>query len=235
MALAPNCDFIRRFVLSDLIYGTTIDRNAYIAAATHKLGDGDAKVTIDRLTRDLDVALRGMGSFAGNKLNQDQFNALPQSGQQFLMYAQKCAPYWAKMKGDQRLVNQYTKHNVLKAMPDLGGKMKLSSAYMRAKCKVGIQFVLDSGFTVHFAVDSLWSAGKMETVARKESDQPWHTGSELRWLFRHKDAPAVTQRVVFYNNGWVVNAPWVEWPNSWANYGATRMDDDKVPDQFRKY
>jgi hypothetical protein len=229
MALPPHCDFVNRFVLGDLIYGTTYDRGDYIAAATGKLNSPGAKVTIDRMTSALDTTLRGWGEYAG-KINQQQFEALPQSAQSFLMYAQQCGPLWAKMRGNN--VNQYTKHDVAKAMPGLGNTMKWSSAYMRAKCKAGIQFVLDSGYTVHFALDSLWSAEKMETIARKETDQPWHTGSELRWLYKHRGNAKVASKVAFYVNGSARQAPWDEWPNSWANYGATRME--KVPEDFRK-
>jgi hypothetical protein len=155
---------------------------------------------------------------------------LPQSAQNFLIYAQKCKPFWAKMKGGG--VTNYTKTGVAKATPGLGNQKKWSEPYMRAKCKAGIGFVIDNGFTIRFALDSLWTAEKMETVARKETDQPWHTGSELRYLLKRKDDQRTGNQVVFYVKGARVAAPWTAFAPSWSAYGQTRMD--RVPDDFRR-
>ncbi|MBV9671997.1 MAG: hypothetical protein JO076_04135, partial [Verrucomicrobia bacterium] len=78
MPLPTDCDFIKDFQLGDLIYGTTFDRKDYISAATDKLQYAEAKVTIDRLTKELDVALRGWGEYATEKLSEEQFMELPQ-------------------------------------------------------------------------------------------------------------------------------------------------------------
>jgi len=232
MSLPCDCDFIRHFVFGDLIYGTTFDRLDYISAA-EKLSYTGAKVTLDRLTRQLDTALRGGdGEYVKNKLSEEQFNLLPGSAQNFLQYAQKCTVWWAKMKGIKTAYADYTKYGVAKARPDLGDRKQWSSQYMRAKCRAGIQWVLDSGFTVRFALDSLWDADSMETISRKETGQPWHTGSELRWVFKHRDNPKVQTGVIYYVKGAWVDAPWNVFPESWENFGQTRME--KIPEKFRK-
>jgi len=233
MPLPFQCDFIKQFVFGDLIYGTTFDRQEYIVAALEKLDNPDALVTIDRFTKPFDAHLRDEG-FA-KMLSPSEFRALPEDALMFLKFAQDCGPLWAKMRGEG--VDDYTKkYKVAKAMPPLYGHgKKWSHAYMRAKCKVGIKFVLSLGFTVHFALDSLWTAGKMETIARKETDQPWHTGSELRWVYRHKSESEVAQRVLFYVDGKMQLAPWEQWAEIWKEkFGKTRMEEKYVPDDFRK-
>lgn len=232
MVLPTPCDFRNDFILGDLIYGTTFDRGDYIDAATDKVDNDGAKVTIDRLTRQLDGTLRGFGSYATRQVTATEIDDLPQSAQLFLTYAKKFTTLWAKMQGQG--VSNFTKNGVAKAMPGLGNQKKWSDPYMRAKCKAGIGFVLDSGFTVRFVLDSLWSAQSMETIARKESHQPWHTGSELRWVYRHRTHEKVAARVIFYRQGARVAAPWTAFSQSWAQYGNTRLDDTHVPEDFRK-
>ena len=72
----------------------------------------------------------------------------------------------------------------------------------------------------------------MEVIARKETEQPWHTGSELRWVYKKRNNQVVQARVIYYVDGKRVDAPWTHFATSWANYGETRME--KIPEAFQK-
>lgn len=226
MTIDVHCSFFRDFRSGDLIYGTELDRRLYYDIAELIA----TKYTIDSVTREMDQSLRGFGDFANEHVSVDQLSRLPQSAQFFLSYSKKTV-FWSKMTG-RRFSSDYTKQGVAKGMPDLGDRIKWSQAYFRAKCKAGIGFVIDSGFTVRFVLDSLYTADSMHTIARKESAQPWHTGSELRYLYRQRNHPATANQVVFYVDGEPVPAPWVNFPDAWAHYGDTRMD--LIPEHARK-
>lgn len=226
MPITTASTFFTDFNSGDLIYGTEIDRVLYYPVAQLK----STKYTIDSLTSGLDDT-KGFRSYLP-ELSSEQWANLPQSAQHFLEYARKTT-FFKKMKGVG--ANNYTKNGVAKAMPDLGTRMKWSDAYFRAKCKAGIGFVIDSGFTVRFVLDSLNSAYKMETIARKESDQPWHTGSELRYLYKKRGDARTSNQVVFYVDGEPVQAPWVSFSDAWGNYSDTRVREPYVPDHARRY
>lgn len=130
--------------------------------------------------------------------------------------------------------SNYTRKGVAKARIGLGDRLEWSQAYFRAKCKAGIGFVIDQGFRVHFVMDSLYNENGMEAIARKESNQPWHTGSELRYVFRKRKDVRTIEQVLFYVDGEQVEAPWIHFPEIWKKYGDTRMDPDHVPDSARK-
>ena len=217
MAIDRNSEFFRDFVNGDLLYGADVDRRRYyqLAAETGRY------YTIDNLTRDMDFALRGYGGDFAEDISQEEFALLPNDAQTFLLYARQTRQ-WHKMTGSG--TSQVTKTGVYKGRLELGNTLQMSEPYFRAKCKAGIKFVLACGFTVRFVLDSLYDQASMETIARKESSQPWHTGSELRYLFRSRNAQLVQTNVVYYVNGRVVNAPCVAFPNAWQHYGQTRLD-----------
>ena len=133
-----------------------------------------------------------------------------------------------------RNTSDYTKLGVAKARIGLGDRLQWSEAYFRAKCKAGIGFVIDSGYHIRFVLDSLYRESAMEAVARKESNQPWHTGSELRYVYKHREMETTKNQVVFYVDGDRVPAPWVRFAQVWDQYGKTRMDDTHVPEVARK-
>ena len=84
---------------------------------------------------------------------------------------------------------------------------------IRRACKFGIEhFVMKLGKTVHFLLDDL----DMETVVNKKAHTKHSngreiTGSELRFIYRNRDALMPTGLVKFYRSGiQLAHAPWDE-------------------------
>ena len=129
------------------------------------------------------------------------------------------------------------------------------NALFRAKSKFGLQWALERGKHVHFAVSEEGMnmhqvATKSEPGDRKNPLDPTDkirsfTGSELRWLYRHKDDPLVKEQVHFlakdeHTGGKIasVPAPWedetrssqhnvsgdkVTWKAAWEDYHPTNV------------
>ena len=84
---------------------------------------------------------------------------------------------------------------------------------LRRMCKGALDSVLSNGGTIHFLLDSQ----DMEVVLDKSKHRV--TASELRWLYRNREAVEQQPgKVVFYSGGNVVDAPWVARPDLWATY-----------------
>jgi hypothetical protein len=89
------------------------------------------------------------------------------------------------------------------------------NARIRRATKLGTDFTIGGGGTVHFMLDKV----KMEDVVGKRNRTPgWKdvTGSELRYLYRNKDT--LGHGVRFYKDGAQAEAPWQAQPELWAKY-----------------
>lgn len=127
------------------------------------------------------------------------------------------------------------------------------NSVFRAKSKFGLKWTLERGHHIHFAVSEQGMnmhqvATKTEPGDRKDGQDPAnkirsYTGSELRWLYRHKDDPLVKERVHFVaqdkhtdNKLETVSAPWNDeqrvsvhndsgkattWKAAWQDYKPT--------------
>lgn len=97
---------------------------------------------------------------------------------------------------------------------DSGNDAKLTyNEHLRRMSKGALDSVLASGGTIHFLLDSQ----DMEVVVDKRAHHI--TSSELRWLYRNRES--IEQRpgkVVFHNEGKIVDAPWNTNPELWATY-----------------
>lgn len=84
---------------------------------------------------------------------------------------------------------------------------------LRRMSKATLDVVLANGGTIHFLLDSL----DMDVVLDKRADHV--TSSELRWLYRNREAlEEQPGKVVFYRGVEVVEAPWQTEPDLWATY-----------------
>jgi hypothetical protein len=121
---------------------------------------------------------------------------------------------------------------------------------IRRKCKFGLYWTITNGFHIHFCLDGL----SMAQITRKsfKTDRPLGrkpqgreeartklravTGAELRWIYRHRNVPAVQQHVQFWENNAAMGPPWdeperqeivsgryVRWRDLWAGYKPVRQ------------
>lgn len=121
------------------------------------------------------------------------------------------------------------------------------NSVIRRKCKFGLYWAIKGGHTIHFCLDGL----SMAAIAGKrfKDDQPRGkpsskqesskvravTGSELRWIYRHRKVKEVQECVQFWSSKRPVGPPWdepdmqemvngtyVKWKVLWAAYKPAR-------------
>ncbi|MEM7358175.1 MAG: hypothetical protein AAF431_03645 [Pseudomonadota bacterium] len=136
-------------------------------------------------------------------------------------------------------------------------KVKDNSVF-RAKSKFGLQWALERGKHIHFAVSE--TGMNMHQVATKNEPGDYKnnaqdkirsfTGSELRWLHRHRNDPLVQSNVHFvakdeHTGGKIqaVPAPWndtvrqsahhetgapIKWNEAWKDYHSSREEPARL-------
>jgi hypothetical protein len=96
---------------------------------------------------------------------------------------------------------------------------------LRRMSKGALDSILAGGGTIHFLLDSQ----DMEVVLDKSAHHI--TSSELRWLYRNRDVLEERPgKVVFHNEGKIVDAPWNTHSDLWARYtpASSRLPTDSV-------
>jgi hypothetical protein len=202
-------ELIEDFNQGDLLYGETCDRELYLTALDKKFTPPGfvlldytprpkAPVTIDRLTSSVvEKGLKTGKTWSDLKLENPD---LPADAQKFYEYAQK-SRFSGKLVGTNT-TNQ-TKTGVAKGTP-------LTKPFLRSKCKAGIEFVVEQGYTVRFVLDSLTEV-RLKSIFKNELTQPWYTGTELRSIYKHRGK--FGNKVVFYRSGSRCKAPWEDYPD----------------------
>lgn len=200
-------DLIDEFVAGDLLYGETCDREKYLPDLDLKFGQKrnsdsfeplpKSPVTIDRLTNaySYEKALK-KGLAWSDDYRQ---GLLPEDAQLFYEFAQQ-SRFANKLKGVG--TSNQTKSGVQKGQDP-------TKPYLRSKCKAGIEFVIQRGFTIRFVLDSL-NEERLKKIFARAFDQPWYTGAELRSIYKNRDKYG--DKVVFYRLGSRCKAPWDEFP-----------------------
>ncbi|WP_459177608.1 RHS repeat domain-containing protein, partial [Ewingella americana] len=95
-----------------------------------------------------------------------------------------------------------------------------SNEDIRRKCKGGIAWAVENNIKVHFALDGMdldkvvlknfdGKNGDREEINGSKKNRSI-TGSELRWVYRHRNDPAVRKMVTFWNDRKNIPAPWEE-------------------------
>ncbi|MDB0034747.1 hypothetical protein N9E78_00325 [bacterium] len=100
---------------------------------------------------------------------------------------------------------------------------KVPTELWKKGSKLGIKLVLDSpNLKLHFVLDRLNIEDIVNKVKGVEVELRGTgesiTASELRYLYRQRELPQFGEKVIFYNKGQVVPAPWVTSPEVWASY-----------------
>ncbi|HET9952964.1 MAG TPA: hypothetical protein VFQ61_00600 [Polyangiaceae bacterium] len=110
------------------------------------------------------------------------------------------------------------------------------NSIIRRKCKFGLYWTIKRGKHIHFCLDGL-SMGAIAGKSFKDDKGSGSdklravTGSELRWIYRHRNVNAVQLGVQFWHNKapagppWnepemqeLIKGKWVKWRESWASY-----------------
>lgn len=188
------------FTHNDLLYGLTCDREVYLELLDKKLGMG-GDYTIDRLTKGYSVEKGLKKGWTSEVLKQKAHpdEHLPAAAQEFFEFARK-SRFAEKLQGIG--TTNETKAGVRKGAT-------LTKPFLRSKCKAGIDFAIARGFNIRFVTDSLDEAS-LNAIFKKEFEQPWYTGAELRYV--HKNWERLQGKVVFYCSGESCDAPWIKFP-----------------------
>lgn len=91
------------------------------------------------------------------------------------------------------------------------------SKYMTRASKAGLEMYINStgNGQVHFILDNINLDDVVLKRVRQDTGLPSITGSELRYLYRHR---TLNRKVHFYLNGGETCAPWVSNPALWKKY-----------------
>jgi hypothetical protein len=213
------------FLSSDLLYGETGDRMKYLPEIDKKFKVAQhlPAVTIDRMTNSYKVEkglksgtrwddVRNQVEEANKDLAPQHHVLLPADVQQFYEFAQRHQKFGPKLVGQAQLPQDKALKREEMAKQDKVPMRKgrdPTKPFLRSKCKAGIAFVVERGFTIRFLLDSL-DEKRLKAIFHKEFEQPWYTGSELRYIFRNRDV--YRDKVVFYRLGEVCKSPWEEFP-----------------------
>ncbi|GLU29819.1 hypothetical protein Brsp01_50520 [Brucella sp. NBRC 12950] len=87
---------------------------------------------------------------------------------------------------------------------------------IRRKVKGGLNWAAEDRISVHFVLDGVNMSDVIEK--RLYNLNKSTTGSELRWLYRNRDNPAVQDVVQFWKDGHRVNPPWEDDKKLWSQY-----------------
>ncbi|MDC9582039.1 hypothetical protein PSI15_10755 [Xenorhabdus sp. PR6a] len=235
--------FRTKYFLGDLIYGMKKQRARYIDTVdkfrdAQPYFDENAWPPVfidDYLVSSEEEYMRGF--IKRESVNNQDNSGMEQSIRIFrsrLKYSDTHPDQFPKYTKDfsKHLRHDKKYHSVLE---ENGG---LDTLNLGRKCKGGLSWVSKSksqlvrDIHVHFILDDInmqWVADKHEEFERKSI-----TGKELRWLFRHRNHPKVSQKVQFWRNGQPVSPPWNgEESHIWDNYERKLMEKGGAGEEER--
>lgn len=87
---------------------------------------------------------------------------------------------------------------------------------VKRKSKAALNWAAESGIDIHFMLDNI----DMHQIAAKQlgPDGKYVTGSELRWLFRHRHDEALQRVLHWWEGGLPAKSPFDEHKDAWDIY-----------------